>query len=288
MYGEGFQAEPDETPGRIAKGALPAGPDASQYDLDAERFQEGTPALPKPTTIYGEGFTATDPSEAQVEAGNYNKRKVRFQGLPISIETEAGQTRSGTGADGKRWSVEMPTPYGYLKRTEGADGEQVDVYLGSNGSAPTVYVVDQIDPETGLVQIVAYASVNDIGRIVSPTIVRGQIEGGAVQGIGQALCEQVLHDRESGQLLTGSLMDYALPRAGIVGSFRTVLDPGTPCLTNPLGVKGVGELGTIGATPAVVNAVVDALSRAGAGERALQLQMPLLPERVWRALHGVA
>ncbi len=146
----------------------------------------------------------------------------------------------------------------------------------------------EIDPDTGAVAVAAYASVNDVGRVINPTIVVGQLDGGAAQGIGQALCEQVLHDRESGQLLTGSLMDYALPRAGIVASFRTVLDPGTPCLTNPLGVKGVGELGTIGATPAVVNAVVDALSRAGAGERALQLQMPLLPERVWRALHGVA
>jgi carbon-monoxide dehydrogenase large subunit len=136
--------------------------------------------------------------------------------------------------------------------------------------------------------VVAYASVNDVGRVISPTIVVGQLDGGAVQGIGQALCEQVVHDRGSGQLLTGSLIDYALPRADLVRRFETRLDQSTPCRTNPLGVKGVGELGTIGATPAVVNAVVDALARAGAGERVFGLQMPLTPERVWRALHGVA
>jgi carbon-monoxide dehydrogenase large subunit len=145
----------------------------------------------------------------------------------------------------------------------------------------------EIDPDTGEVAVAAYASVNDVGHAINPTIVIGQLDGGAVQGIGQALCERVVHDAESGQLLTGSLMDYCLPRVDLIAGFRTQLDPGTPCLTNPLGVKGVGELGTIGATPAVVNAVVDALARAGAGERALQLQMPLLPERVWRALHGI-
>src|SRR5574337_245277 len=146
----------------------------------------------------------------------------------------------------------------------------------------------EVDPDTGEVAVVSYASVNDVGRAINPTIVVGQLDGGAVKGIGQALLEQVVHDRESGQLLTGSLMDYALPRAGIVEAFKTKLDQSIPCLTNPLGVKGVGELGTIGATPTVVNAVVDALWRAGAGERALALQMPLLPQRVWHALHGTA
>ena len=143
----------------------------------------------------------------------------------------------------------------------------------------------EIDRDTGAVQIVAYVSVNDIGRIVSPTIVRGQIEGGAVQGIGQALCEAVQYDRETGQLQSASFMDYALPHAdGFIG-FQTRFDTSIPCKTNPLGVKGVGELGTIGATPAVVNAVIDALDHAGLGARAEGLQMPLTAERVWRALH---
>ncbi|MEF7613708.1 xanthine dehydrogenase family protein molybdopterin-binding subunit [Aquincola sp. MAHUQ-54] len=144
----------------------------------------------------------------------------------------------------------------------------------------------EIDPATGEVAIVAYASVNDIGRVVSPAIVRGQIEGGAVQGIGQALSEQVVYDRESGQLLTASFLDYAMPHAdGFVG-FKTRFDTSIPCLTNPLGVKGVGELGTIGATPAVVNAVIDALDHAGLGRDAERIQMPVTSERVWRALRS--
>ncbi|WP_341889072.1 xanthine dehydrogenase family protein molybdopterin-binding subunit [Variovorax sp. YR752] len=144
----------------------------------------------------------------------------------------------------------------------------------------------EVDPETGAVEVAAYASVNDIGRVVSPTIVRGQIEGGAVQGIGQALCEQVVYDRDSGQLLTASFMDYALPHADGFRGFKTVFDTSVPCTTNLLGVKGVGELGTIGATPAVVNAVVDALASAGLGREAEKIQMPLTAPVVWAALQG--
>ncbi|MES2992005.1 MAG: xanthine dehydrogenase family protein molybdopterin-binding subunit [Pseudomonadota bacterium] len=145
----------------------------------------------------------------------------------------------------------------------------------------------EIDPATGHVDVVAYSSVNDIGRVISPTIVAGQIEGGAVQGIGQALTEQIVYDPESGQILTASFQDYAMPRADIASRmFTTEFDTSIPCTTNLLGVKGVGELGTIGATPAVVNAVIDALDHAGHGRRAEQVQMPLTPPRVWRALAG--
>lgn len=142
----------------------------------------------------------------------------------------------------------------------------------------------EIDPETGAVEIVAYASVNDIGRVVSPAIVRGQVEGGAVQGIGQALSERVVYDGESGQLLTASFMDYALPHADCFHGFKTEFDTSVPCLTNALGSKGVGELGTIGATPTVVTAVIDALSHAGLGRDAERVQMPLTAQQVWRAL----
>ena len=144
----------------------------------------------------------------------------------------------------------------------------------------------EIDPQTGEVEVVSYASVNDIGKVVSPTIARGQIEGGAVQGIGQALTEQMVYDPDSGQLLTASFQDYAMPRATLSHGFKTEFDQSIPCLVNPLGVKGVGELGTIGATPAVVNAVIDALDHAGLGRRAEVIQMPLTAPRVWRALNG--
>jgi carbon-monoxide dehydrogenase large subunit len=143
----------------------------------------------------------------------------------------------------------------------------------------------EIDPATGAVAVVAYASVNDIGRVISPTIVRGQVEGGAVQGIGQALCEQVTYEPGTGQLQSASFMDYAMPNADGFLGFKTVFDTSIPCTTNPLGVKGVGELGTIGATPAVVNAVVDALDAAGLGAAGEALQMPLTAERLWRALN---
>ena len=141
-----------------------------------------------------------------------------------------------------------------------------------------------VDPETGAVELDGYWSVNDVGRVVNPMVVIGQLEGGAAQGIGQALCERFVYDAGSGQALTASFMDYALPHARMLAPFEMTMDESSPCLTNPMGVKGVGELGTIGATPAVVNAVIDALARNGFGDAARRLQMPLVAERVWRAM----
>jgi carbon-monoxide dehydrogenase large subunit len=144
----------------------------------------------------------------------------------------------------------------------------------------------EIDPQTGTVQVVRYSSVNDVGRVVNPMIVRGQLDGGAVQGIGQALCEHLVYERQSGQPVTGSLMDYAAPRADIMAcEFVNEMNETVPCKTNPLGVKGVGELGTIGAAPSVVNAVADAIARAGRKEAAARLQMPLTPVKVWEILN---
>ena len=144
----------------------------------------------------------------------------------------------------------------------------------------------EIDSETGAVAVVRYVSINDVGRVINPLIVAGQLEGGAVQGIGQALHEQFVYDADSGQALTASFMDYTLPRADDLCGFDMRMDESVPCRNNALGVKGVGELGTIGATPAVVNAVVDALWRAGVGEKADHVQMPLTTERIWRALQS--
>ena len=144
----------------------------------------------------------------------------------------------------------------------------------------------ELDPDTGAVELVGYWSVNDVGRVVNPMIVIGQLEGGAAQGIGQALCERFVYDRESGQAQSATFLDYALPHAGMIEHFEMTMDESTPCLNNAMGVKGVGELGTIGATPAVVNAVMDALARGGVDERARALQMPLTSERVWRAIRA--
>ena len=135
----------------------------------------------------------------------------------------------------------------------------------------------EIDPDTGEVTIARIASCDDIGRIINYSIVEGQIHGGMAQGIGQALYEKVSYDAESGQLLTGSLMDYCVPRADQLPPMSASFDESVPCKTNLLGVKGCGELGTIGAVPAVVHAVLDALDVP-------HLEMPLTPEKVWRAL----
>jgi aerobic carbon-monoxide dehydrogenase large subunit len=138
----------------------------------------------------------------------------------------------------------------------------------------------EIDPQTGEVVLASLASCDDIGRIINRMIVEGQIQGGMAQGVGQALYEQAVYDADNGQLLTGSLMDYCAPRADQFPPLRTSFDETVPCKTNLLGVKGCGELGTIGAAPAVVHAVLDALHERGV----LHLEMPLTPEKIWRAL----
>ncbi|MGH7249018.1 MAG: xanthine dehydrogenase family protein molybdopterin-binding subunit, partial [Pseudomonadota bacterium] len=138
----------------------------------------------------------------------------------------------------------------------------------------------EIDPETGLVELVAYACVNDFGTVVNPMIVAGQLHGGVVQGAGQALMEIAVYDSD-GQLLTGSYMDYALPRAADVPPIA-VADHPVPTKSNPLGVKGVGEAGCSGGLPSVMNAVINALSDRGIRH----LDMPLTPMRVWQALQA--
>ena len=140
----------------------------------------------------------------------------------------------------------------------------------------------EIDPATGATTIVNYVVVDDFGVSLNPLLLEGQVHGGAVQGIGQALMEQTVYDRDSGQLITGSLMDYALPRAQGMPSF-TFETSNVPCRSNPLGVKGAGEAGAIGSCPAVMNAVVDALWRA---YRIPHIDMPATPERIWAAIEG--
>lgn len=143
----------------------------------------------------------------------------------------------------------------------------------------THIAVVEVDPETGAIQILRYLAVDDVGNVINPMIVDGQLHGGIAQGLGQALWEEAVYD-ENGQLLTGEMLDYALPRAHMLGNFeldRTV----TPCPHNPLGVKGVGEAGSIASPAALVNAVMDALAPFGI----LHIDMPLTPEKVWRAIH---
>jgi carbon-monoxide dehydrogenase large subunit len=137
----------------------------------------------------------------------------------------------------------------------------------------------EIDPETGAIEVVRYSSVNDFGTVVNPLLVEGQVHGGVVQGIGQCFMENAQYDAE-GQLLTGSFMDYALPRAGDTPSRIGWESHPVPATTNPLGVKGCGEAGCAGSMPSVMNAVLDALRGAGISH----LDMPASPQRVWQAL----
>jgi aerobic carbon-monoxide dehydrogenase large subunit len=138
----------------------------------------------------------------------------------------------------------------------------------------------EVDPDTGFVELVKYSCVNDFGVVVNPMIVAGQLHGGVVQGIGQALMETAVYD-ESGQLLTGSFMDYAMPRAADVPSFALADHP-VPTKTNPLGVKGCGEAGCAGGLPSTMNAVIDALAEYGIRH----IDMPLTPFRIWHALQA--
>jgi carbon-monoxide dehydrogenase large subunit len=138
----------------------------------------------------------------------------------------------------------------------------------------------EVDPETGATEIVSYVVVDDFGVTLNPLLLAGQVHGGAVQGIGQALLEEAVYDDDSGQLVTASLMDYALPRASTSPHFD-FQTRNVRCVTNKLGVKGAGEAGAIGSCPAVMNAIVDALHRSF---RIRHIDMPATPEKIWRAL----
>lgn len=149
--------------------------------------------------------------------------------------------------------------------------------MGSPSGIHMAYV--DVDPETGIVDILDYVAVDDVGTIINPLLAAGQIHGGVVQGIAQALYEEVNYDPDTGQLMTGSLLDYAVPRAEHVPNIRSLFQE-TPSPTNPIGVKGIGESGSIAAPPCMVHAVLDALSPLGISH----LDMPMTPPRVWAAI----
>jgi len=153
-------------------------------------------------------------------------------------------------------------------------------YDPTNFTFPSgTYVCEvEVDPETGKVEVVQFVAADDFGNIINPMIVEGQVHGGLAQGIGQALLEGVSYDQESGQLLTGSYMDYTMPRADDVPSFK-IEHTCTPCPGNPLGMKGCGEAGAIGSPPAVINAITDAIGNNN-------LSMPATPAKVWAALNA--
>jgi carbon-monoxide dehydrogenase large subunit len=140
----------------------------------------------------------------------------------------------------------------------------------------------EIDRDTGQVSLVRYTAVDDYGVLVNPMIASGQAHGAMAQGVGQALLEHAIYDAGSGQMVAGSFMDYALPRADDFCHFNVETAKGTPCTHNPLGVKGCGEAGAIGSPPAVINALVDALAQYGVRD----VRMPATPYSVWKAIRA--
>jgi aerobic carbon-monoxide dehydrogenase large subunit len=172
-----------------------------------------------------------------------------------------------------------------LARRTGADTSKLKgnaTFNSADGTYPNgTHIAEvEIDPATGIVKIVNYVIVDDFGVTLNPLLLAGQVHGGVMQGIGQALMERVVYSPTDGQLITGTYMDYALPRAadGVPFHFET---NNIPCKTNPLGVKGAGEAGAIGSCPAVVNAIVEGLWREYKIEH---IDMPATPERIWIAI----
>ncbi len=208
-----------------------------------------------------------------------------LEAAPEDVVAENGQYFvQGAPAEAKTFQEVALAAYWYESLPEGTEPglEAVSIFDPQNFTWPfgTHIAVVEVDGDTGEVELTKYVAIDDVGNVINPMIVEGMVHGGVVQGVGQALSEEAVYD-ESGQLITGSMMDYAIPTADSVPSIITDRTT-TPSPTNPLGVKGAGETGTIAASPAVMNAVIDALSPFGV----THMNMPAKPEKVWRAMQG--
>lgn len=236
-------------------------------------------------SLYSEGQAILATTASVIEKGKKAASEA-LEAAPADIAFEGGRF-SIVGTDRGIGILELAA----MQRQRAASGQQatlldaaeiaqINAHTFPNGC----HVAEvEIDPETGTVEIARYSVTDDVGRAVNPLIVRGQVHGGVAQGVGQAVFEHTAYDPSSGQLLAGSFMDYALPRAGDLPQIDVDLVE-IPCGTNPLGVKGAGEAGAVGSPPAVINAIVDALAAAGV----THVDMPATPERVWRALRAAA
>ena len=233
-------------------------------------------------SMYASGAAIVEGAEAVIEKGKQIAGFV-LEASAGDIEFAAGRfTIAGT--DRSIGIMELAEKLrGGLKVPEGVPGS-LSVKHVTREPIPSVFpngchVAEvEVDPDTGVIEVVSYNSVNDFGTIINPLLVAGQVHGGVVQGIGQALMEQTAYDAD-GQLLTGSYMDYAMPRAADMPEIGFESHP-VPAKNNPLGVKGCGEAGCAGALTSVINAIVDALSEYGVEN----IDMPATPERVWKTI----
>lgn len=257
---------------------------AEQFGLPPERVH----VLQGDTDVIRTGV-GTGGSSAIPTGGVCVKQAVEKLGRKLK-ELAADNLEAGPGdleiSDGtiRISGTDRAVSFADLAGKPGVDPEKLkaDDIFGAEGTFPNgTHIVEvEIDPATGEVRIVNYVIVDDFGQTLNPMMLEGQVHGGSVQGIGQALMEQAVYDPRDGQLVTGTFMDYALPRASDTPSF-TFETKNVPCATNPLGVKGAGEAGAIGSCPAVMNAIIDGLWREFGIEH---IDMPATSERIWMAI----
>jgi len=258
---------------------------AEHLDLPPERVRVVQGDTDRIATGGGTGGSSSIPCGGASVAGAARKLAANLRTLaadaleasPADLEIAGGEVRiAGT---------DRSIAFAAIAKLPGADVELLtaqDVFVPPQETFPNgTHVAEvEIDADTGAVDIVSYVVVDDFGMTLNPLLLAGQVHGGSAQGIGQALMERTVYDADSGQLITASLMDYALPRAADVPAFRFETR-NVRCRTNPLGVKGAGEAGAIGSCPAVMNAIVDALWRAF---RIRHIDMPATPERIWATI----
>ncbi|SHJ78890.1 carbon-monoxide dehydrogenase large subunit [Roseomonas rosea] len=232
-------------------------------------------------SLYSEGTALLATTATVIEKGKQAASEA-LEASPADIEFEGGRFAIA-GTDRAIGILELAQ----AQQARAARGESVTLLDAAEIAAIPKHTFPngchvaeiEVDPDTGLIAVLRYIVTDDVGHALNPLIVRGQVHGGVAQGIGQAMLERTAYDPESGQLLSASFMDYALPRAGDLPEIEVSL-LSIPCLTNPLGVKGAGEAGAVGSPPALMNALVDALSQDGI----THLDMPATPEVVWKAL----
>jgi len=258
---------------------------AEQFGLPPERVHVLQGDTDKIATGLGTGGSSSIPTggvsveRATAELGNHLR-----QLAAEVLEASAGDLEISEGTI-RVAGTDRSIGFADLARRPGVDPAKLKgsaTFTAADGTYPngTHLAEVEIDPATGMIRIISYVIVDDFGATINPLLLEGQVHGGAMQGIGQALMEQAVYSSKDGQLVTGTFMDYALPRAadGPAFVFET---HNVPCKTNPLGVKGAGEAGAIGSCPAVVNAIIDGLWRE---YRIDHIDMPATPERVWVAI----
>ncbi|SFJ75987.1 xanthine dehydrogenase family protein molybdopterin-binding subunit [Bradyrhizobium sp. cf659] len=258
---------------------------AEQFGLPPERVHIRQGDTDEIATGLGTGGSASIPTGGvcvERAAGDLGKKLKEFAAQ--ALEASAGDLEITDGVI-RIAGTDRSISFADLAKRPGADPSKLNgsaTFASADGTYPngTHLAEVEIDPATGIIKIVNYVIVDDFGKTLNPLLLAGQVHGGAMQGIGQALMEQVVYGAGDGQLITATFMDYALPRAADGPAFVFETN-NVPCKTNPLGVKGAGEAGAIGSCPAVVNAIVDGLWRE---YKIDHIDMPATPERVWIAI----